>query len=324
MSLDKVLDFKALMDKKFGKKDSPIEANPKDIQIEKFSTGSIKLDKELKGGYAKGTVTEIYGPTGGGKTTLCIHAVAEHQKKYPNEPVMWVDLEKVFDPVYFQALGIDIDTSKFILVNNLSKGEDIWETIISFVKINDCGLVILDSVAGLLPAKEDEGEVGDAQMALAARMNSQGFRKLMPYIGFGKASFIAINQIRSAIGGYGDPTTTPGGAAWEFYARTRIKATSSKGEEGESTKHKFKLIKANYGNKDRTAETSIEYGIGFNRVKELVELATEDNIVKKSGSWYSYDGTNISQGLDGTVEALEQNPDLLEIIETKLRENGTI
>ena len=319
MSLDKILEFKTVMDKKFGKKNNPIEQNPENIEVERFSTGSIKLDKALKGGYAKGTVTEIYGGTGGGKTTLCIHAVAEHQKKYPEEPVMWVDLEKVFDPVYFKALGVDINPEKFILINNISKGEDIWETIISFIKINNCGIVILDSVAGLLPAKEDEGEVGDAQMALAARMNSQGFRKLMPYISFGKASFIAINQIRSAIGGYGDPTTTPGGAAWEFYSRTRIKASSSKGEEGEYSKHKFKLIKANYGHKDRTVETTIEYGVGFNRTKELIEIAIEENIINKAGSWFSYDGTKLAQGLDSTVDVLNDNLELKDIIELKIK-----
>lgn len=320
MSLDKILDFKSFMDKRYGKKNNPIESNPKEIKVERFPTGSLKLDNALKGGYAKGTVTEIYGQTGSGKTSLCINAVAQHQLKYPNEPIMWVDLEKVFDPVYFENIGVDISPDKFILLNNLSKGEDIWEAIIAFIKINECGLVILDSVAGLLPAKEDEGDVEDSQMMLAAKLNSKGFRKLMPYISFGKASFIAINQIRSSIGGYGDPTTTPGGAAWEFYARTRIKTTTSKGEEGINSKHKFKLIKANYGLKDTVVETTIEYGKGFNYTKELVDIAVEKDIINKAGSWFSYDGTNIAQGLDGTVDALNDNPELKEMIQNQINE----
>ena len=127
MSLDKISAFKDLMDKKYGKKNSPIEQNPYDIKIEKFSTGSLKLDEALKGGYPKGTVIELFGKSQSGKTTLCVHAASEHQKKYPNELIMWIDLEKVFDPVYFQNLGVDINPEKFIIINKLQKGEDIWE-----------------------------------------------------------------------------------------------------------------------------------------------------------------------------------------------------
>ena len=322
MSLDKISAFKDLMDKKYGKKNSPIEQNPYDIKIEKFSTGSLKLDEALKGGYPKGTVIELFGKSQSGKTTLCIHATSEHQKKYPNEPIMWIDLEKVFDPIYFQNLGVDINPEKFIIINKLQKGEDIWETIISFVKMNEDGLIVLDSVTGLLPSKEDEGEVGDAQMASAARMNSQAFRKLMPYIGFGKTTFIAVNQVRKNIGGYGEDEVTTGGGAWEFFSRTRIKTSGLKGEEGEYSKNKFKLVKANYGNKDKIVETSIEYGTGFNRTKELVDIAVSKDIIKKSGSWFSYDGTNLAQGLDSTVDVLNDNLELKDIIELKIKNNG--
>lgn len=311
--------YKSLIGKMFGKNSGILIENPDDIVIEKFETGSAIFDDDMKGGWPKGTLVEIFGPSGSGKTTLAIHAVAEHQIKYPDEPVLWLDLEKVFDPVYFKNVGIDISEEKFILTRP-SAGEDAWELMINFAKTFENGMIVLDSVALLLPRKEDEGMVGDAQMASAARMNSQGLRKLFPYMKMGGTTVIAINQTRKNIGGYGDPNVTTGGEAWEFYARTRIKTSKSKGESGEYSNNKFTQVKSNYGKQDYVTETTIEYGIGFNKTKEILRIAVEKNIVTKGGSWYSYDDSKLGQGEDNVVKTLNDNPELLDIIKSKILE----
>jgi recombination protein RecA len=314
---NKLKEYTDLIFKTLGKGTDVFVKDINKIIIEKFSTGSYKLDDDMKGGYPKGSLVELYGPPGSGKTTACIHAVTEHQKKYPDEPVLWVDLEKVFDPVYFTAVGIDISPDKFVLVRPTA-GEDAWETIIGFVKIFEKGIIILDSVALLLPKKEDEGMVGDAQMASAARMNSQGLRKLFPYMKPGGTTVFAINQMRKNIGGYGDPNVTTGGEAWSFYARTRLKLSTSKGESGEYALHKFHQVKSNYGHKDRITETTILYGQGFDKMKELLDIAVEQDVVKKAGSWYSFGEMKLGQGADSVVDLMNDNPELVSEIENKL------
>lgn len=309
--------------KMVGKTSGVIVKDPKNIKIEKFPTGSYLLDKDLKGGWAKGTIVELSGDNQSGKTTTSIHAVAEHQVKYPDEHTLWIDLEKVFDPAYFQALGIDIDPSKFTLIRP-SAGEDVWQSIIEFAKVFGNGIVIIDSVALMLPKKEEEGLVGDAQMAAAARMNSQGLRKLFPHMKLGGTTIFALNQIRTNIGGYGDPNVTTGGKGWEFYARTRIRTSTSKGEAGEYAVHKFKQIKSNYGRRDIVTETTIDYGIGFNKTKEILVAAVEKDIVKKGGSWFSYGETKLGQGMDNVVVLLEDNPELFQEILNKVIENDKV
>ena len=315
---NKIENYKNLITKLFGKNSDILIKDPKDIQIEKFSTGSYLLDRDLKGGYPKGTLIELFGGNSSGKTSSCIHAVAEHQSKYPDEPVLWVDLEKVFDPVYFTNIGIDVGSDNFILVRPTA-GEDAWETMINFAKTFENGIIILDSVALLLPKKEDEGMVGDAQMASAARMNSQGLRKLFPYMKPGGTTVIAINQTRKNIGGYGDPTVTTGGEAWAFYARTRIKTSVSKGESGENAIHKFTQVKSNYGKRDYVTETTITYGEGFDKTRELLALCVDEKIIEKGGSWYNYEGVKW-QGADSVVDSLNDNPELVEELIQKLRE----
>lgn len=314
---NKIEDYKKLLLKMFGKDSDVLVDDPEKIHIEKFSTGSYLLDRDLKGGYPKGTLIELFGGNSSGKTSTCIHAVAEHQKKYPNETILWVDLEKVFDPVYFKNIGININSEKFILVRPTA-GEDAWETIITFAKTFENGVIVLDSVALLLPKKEDEGMVGDAQMGSAARMNSQGLRKLFPYMKPGGTTVFAINQTRKNIGGYGDPNVTTGGEAWAFYARTRLKTSVSKGEAGEYAIHKFAQIKANYGKRDTVTETTIVYGEGFNRIKELLEVAVEQNIINKSGSWYNYGDVKLGQGTDNVVDLLKDNLELMMEVQTKI------
>ena len=315
---NKVKDFRELIKKTFGKNSGILIEDADNIKIEKFPSGSFLLDLDLKGGWAKGTLIEIFGENQSGKTTTVIHAVAEHQKKYPEEPILWVDLEKVYDPYYFKQIGIDISEDKFILLRP-SSGEDTWESIISFVKTFDNGVIVLDSVALLLPKKEDEGSVGDAQMALAARMNSQGLRKLFPYMKPGGTTVFAINQTRKNIGGYGDPNVTTGGEAWDFYARTRIKTSVSKGEAGEYSVHKFKQVKSNYGKKDVITETTISYGKGFDTKKEILLACIANDIIQKNGSWFSYGDTRLGQGLDNVSNLIGDNPELYDELVNKLK-----
>ena len=315
---NKVKDFRELIKKTFGKNSGILIEDADNIKIEKFQSGSFLLDLDLKGGWAKGTLIEIFGENQSGKTTTVIHAVAEHQKKYPEEPILWVDLEKVYDPYYFKQIGIDISEDKFILLRP-SSGEDTWESIISFVKTFDNGVIVLDSVALLLPKKEDEGSVGDAQMALAARMNSQGLRKLFPYMKPGGTTVFAINQTRKNIGGYGDPNVTTGGEAWDFYARTRVKTSVSKGEAGEYSVHKFKQVKSNYGKKDVITETTISYGKGFDTKKEILLACIANDIIQKNGSWFSYGDTRLGQGLDNVSNLIGDNPELYDELVNKLK-----
>lgn len=315
---NKVKDFRELIKKTFGKNSGILIEDADNIKIEKFPSGSFLLDLDLKGGWAKGTLIEIFGENQSGKTTTVIHAVAEHQKKYPEEPILWVDLEKVYDPYYFKQIGIDISEDKFILLRP-SSGEDTWESIISFVKTFDNGVIVLDSVALLLPKKEDEGSVGDAQMALAARMNSQGLRKLFPYMKPGGTTVFAINQTRKNIGGYGDPNVTTGGEAWDFYARTRVKTSVSKGEAGEYSVHKFKQVKSNYGKKDVITETTISYGKGFDTKKEILLACIANDIIQKNGSWFSYGDTRLGQGLDNVSNLIGDNPELYDELVNKLK-----
>ena len=316
-----VKEFKELVRKTFGKNSGILIEDADNIKIEKFPSGSFLLDLDLKGGWAKGTLIEIFGENQSGKTTTAIHAVAEHQKKYPEEPILWVDLEKVYDSYYFKQIGIDISEDKFILLRP-SSGEDTWESIISFVKTFDNGIIVLDSVALLLPKKEDEGSVGDAQMALAARMNSQGLRKLFPYMKPGGTTVFAINQTRKNIGGYGDPNVTTGGEAWDFYARTRVKTSVSKGEAGEYSVHKFKQVKSNYGKKDVITETTISYGKGFDTKKEILLACIANDIIQKNGSWFSYGDTRLGQGLDNVSNLIGDNPELYDELVNKLKSDG--
>lgn len=302
----------------FGKKSKVIEEDPENIEYERFSSGSLLLDRNLKSGFVKGTVVELFGQTGSGKTTACIHAIAEHQKKYPDEIILWIDLEKTFDPYYFKKIGIDLDPEKFILLRP-EKGEEVWESIITMTRTYKKGAIVLDSVALLLNEKEFEGDVGDAQMAGAARMNSQGFRKLFPFVKFGGTTIFCINQTRKSLGVMmGDNNVTTGGECWGFYSRTRIKCTVAKGSEGIYGKHKYRLVKATYGHKDSVAETTIYYGEGINKLRELVDLCVEYEILQKKGAFFYYKETNIAQGQDKLVVMLQDNPELTEELELEL------
>lgn len=313
--------FKDNVNKMFGKNSGILIENLSERVIEKFPTGSPKLNIKLKGGYPKGKIVEFSGDPQSGKTTACIEGASEFQKTYPDEVILWVDLEDVYDPEYNTNIGLEINKN-FILVKP-DTGEQAWDIIIDFCRKFKGGLIVLDSVALLLPESEDKGSVGDANMALAARMNSKGLRKIMPHLSKNKTTFFVINQMRSKIGiMFGNPNTTTGGRGWEYYARTRVYCSASKGEDGVSAKHKFKLIKANYGVKDSVVETSIVYGHGIDKELELIELAVEADIINKSGSWFSYAETKLGQGISAVKEVMMDNPELFEEIKNKVNEQN--
>ncbi len=290
--------------------------------ITKFSSGSPALDLKLKGGFPKGKVIELVGDPATGKTTCAISTAAEFQFDYPNEPILWLDLEKVFDNKYNESLGLDTkDREKFMLARPHS-GEDAWSIMIEFAKNFSGGLIVLDSVPLLLPEKEDEGDMGDAQMASAARMNSQGFRKYFPHASKNNTTMIAINQLSSNIGGYGAQLVTSGGRRWGYYARTRLRFYKSmptkKEDVGEFNETRIKLEKATYGDEYTEAATRIIKGKGFDKYGDIVDMASDLGIVNKAGSWYSYGDAKLGQGKDSVKKLFEDNEEFYEEVKTKV------
>lgn len=314
--------FREELGKFFGKSNIPINNDFKDKKIAKFSSGSLKLDRILKGGIPKGKVTETYGPPSSGKTSLCLHSATSHQKLFPNEPVLWLDLEDVFDPIYAKAIGLDIENSDKFIYSQPNTGEDAFEVMRRFSSSFKGGLIVVDSVALLLPAKESAGDMGDAQMGAHARLMSQGMRMVMPLVRQNGTTIIFINQIRDKIGAYGDPTATPGGQALPFYSRTRIVTGKSKGEEGVSTVLSMRLKKANYGHEGAKTDVEIIYGAGFDWFAELRDIALEEGLISKSGSWFSYGDTRLGQGAIATADIFRDNPELVDEIVSKLKSNG--
>lgn len=319
-NLEALKNFKSNILKNFGKENNIIK-NVDDIVIERFSTGNTKLDIELKGGYPKGTYIELYGVNQSGKTTAAIEAAIQFQKKYPDEPILWIDLEKVFEKAFFEHLGLDLNPDKFILVRP-STGEKTYEIMIDFSKSIKGGLVILDSVALLLPEKEDEQDMGAAQMASQARLMSQGLRKLFPHTSKNETTLIFINQVATNIGVmYGDADVTSGGRRLGYYTRTRLKLSKVKGKYPEICNGcNISLVKATFGNEGVKVESHISKNGGFDKMVDLVDAAIDLDVINKSGSWYSYNETKIGQGLQGVIDLLNDNPELLEEIESKIKE----
>lgn len=295
------------------------------VVIEKFSSGSLALDIELKGGHVKGTMIEPFGFNQSGKTTSCAESAREFQKAYPNEMVLLVDLEKAFDPSRYKALGVDISPERFILVRP-GVGEDAFETMIQFCKTFKGGMIILDSVSLLLPGKEDEGSVGDAVMASQARLMSQGLRKLFPHSSKSNTTVFFINQLRMKIGMvFGNPETTSGGNSLAYYTRTRLNFSKVKGDNPEEANGcNIKLSKASFGNEGVTVKTHLRHGSGFDKLMEILDLSEVLGLIKKSGSWFSYQGTNIGQGKPATRQMLADNPELAEELELKIRNHFNI
>lgn len=294
--------------------DNPIE------QIEAISTGSLGLDIALGiGGLPKGRVVEIYGPESSGKTTLAIHAIAETQKK--GGIAAFIDAEHAFDKFYAKKLGVDVEN---LLISQPDNGEQALEIADNLIRSGAIDIIVIDSVAALVPKGEIEGEMGDSKMGLQARLMSQALRKLTGTINKTGCCCIFINQLREKIGVmFGNPETTTGGNALKFYASVRldIRRTGQikDAEEVSGNRVKVKIVKNKVAPPFRLAEFDIMYGKGISKSGEIVDLGVDYDIIKKSGSWFSYGDTKLGQGRDAVKQLIEDNPELMEELETKIK-----
>lgn len=299
--------------------DNPVEA------LEYISTGSLGLDVALGvGGLPKGRVIEIYGPESSGKTTLAIHAIAEAQKA--GGIAAFIDAEHAFDSFYAKKLGVDTDN---LFVSQPDNGEQALEITENLIRSGAIDIIVIDSVAALTPKSEIEGEMGDSKMGLQARLMSQALRKLTSTISKTNCCCIFINQLREKIGVmFGNPETTTGGNALKFYASVRLdirKISQIKdGENVVGNRVKVKVVKNKVAPPFRTAEFDLIYGEGVSKVGEIIDLGVTNNIIKKSGSWFSYGDTKLGQGRDAVKQLLSDNPELSEELEIKIKESIAI
>ena len=284
-------------------------------------SGSIALDCALGiGGYPKGRVIEIYGPESSGKTTLAIHAIAEAQKTGGIAAI--IDAEHAFDRTYAKKLGVNVDT---LLISQPDNGEQALEIADSLIRSGAIDIIVIDSVAALTPKAEIEGEMGDSKMGLQARLMSQALRKLTANISKTNTCCIFINQLREKLGVmFGNPETTTGGDALKFYASVRLdvrRTTQLKdGEDATGNRTRVKVVKNKMAPPFKKAEFDILYGEGISKISEILDLGVEYEIIKKSGSWFSYGESKIGQGREAVRQLLMDNPELAEEIEAKVRE----
>ena len=290
-------------------------------QVEVIPTGSIGLDLALGiGGYPKGRIIEIYGPESSGKTTLAIHAIAECQKQGGIAAI--IDAEHAFDKFYAEALGVDTEN---LLISQPDHGEQGLEIADNLIRSGAIDLIVIDSVAALTPRSEIEGEMGDSNVGVQARLMSKALRKLTATISKTGCCCIFINQLREKIGVmFGNPETTTGGNALKFYASMRLDIRRSSqikdGETAVGNRTKVKIVKNKVAPPFRLAEFDIMFGHGISRVGELIDMGVDLNVIKKSGSWFSYGDTKLGQGRDAVKQLLEDNPELMEEIEAKTKE----
>lgn len=290
------------------------------MNVETFPTGSLGLDLALGvGGIPKGRIVEIYGPEGGGKTTVALHIVAEVQKL--GGIAGFIDAEHALDPVYAKRIGVDIDN---LYISQPDNGEQALEITETMVRSGAIDIIIVDSVAALVPKAEIEGDMGDSHVGLQARLMSQALRKLTGIIGKTSCTVIFINQLREKVGVmFGNPETTTGGRALKYYSSVRLEVR--RGEvikrDGEAigNRAKIKVVKNKVAPPFREAEVDLVYGIGISREGDILDLAANDNIVNKSGAWYAYNGSKIGQGRENAKQYLKENPDIMKEIEDKVR-----
>lgn len=293
------------------------------LQVESIPTGSLSLDLALGiGGLPRGRIVEIYGPESSGKTTLALHCVAEGQKMGGN--AAFIDVEHALDPVYASALGVDVDS---LLVSQPDTGEQALEITEALVRSNAIDVIVVDSVAALVPRAEIEGEMGDSHVGLQARLMSQALRKLAGAISKSNCVAIFINQLREKVGVvYGNPEVTPGGRALKFYSSVRIdvrkKEVIKNGTDIIGSHTKVKVVKNKVAPPFREVEFDIMYGQGISRVGELLDLAEKLDIVQKSGAWFSYNGTRIGQGRENAKKFLQDNPEIFEEITGQVKQNA--
>lgn len=291
------------------------------VDVEVIPSGSLTLDMALGvNGYPRGRVVEIYGPESSGKTTLALHAIAEAQNA--GGIAAMIDAEHAFDQTYAAALGIDIEN---LLISQPDDGEQALEIADSLIRSGAIDILVIDSVAALTPRAEIEGEMGDSQMGLQARLMSKALRKLTGSINKTGCTVIFINQLREKIGVmFGNPETTTGGNALKFYSSVRIDIRRSSqikdGDKVIGNRTRVKVVKNKVAPPFRKAEFDIMYGKGISKSGEILDLAVENNLIKKAGSWFSYGETRLGQGRDSVKELIEDNPELMEELELKLKE----
>ena len=328
MSKEKEAKLKALkltldkLDKAYGKgtvmkmSDAAIE------DVDAIPSGSLGLDIALGvGGYPRGRVIEIYGPESSGKTTLTLHAIAEAQKA--GGIAAFIDAEHAFDRFYAEKLGVDIDN---LIISQPDNGEQALEIADNLIRSGAIDIVVVDSVAALTPKSEIEGEMGDSKMGLHARLMSQALRKLTASISKTNCTVIFINQLREKIGVmFGNPETTTGGNALKFYASVRLdirRSTQIKQTDGSvaGNKTRVKVVKNKVAPPFKMAEFDIMYGEGVSKVGEILDIAVDSEIIKKSGSWFSYQDTKLGQGRDAVKSLIKDNPELMDELEAKVRD----
>ncbi|AEI49566.1 recombinase RecA [Runella slithyformis] len=327
MADNKEQKFKALqttlekLDKAYGKGTVMRLSDKKVMDVEVISTGSVGLDLALGiGGLPRGRVVEIYGPESSGKTTLAMHCIAEAQKA--GGLAAFIDAEHAFDRTYAQKLGIDTQN---LLISQPDNGEQALEIAEHLISSGAIDIIVIDSVAALVPKAEIEGEMGDSKMGLQARLMSQALRKLTGVINRTNCCCIFINQLRDKIGVmFGSPETTTGGNALKYYASVRldirrIGQIKESADNITGNRTKVKVVKNKLAPPFKVIEFDIMYGEGISKVGEIIDLAVELEIVKKSGSWFSYDGNRLSQGRDAVKQLLKDNPELTEELEAKIR-----
>ena len=327
MSNDKEAKLKALkltldkLDKAYGKGTVMKMSDAAVEDMEAISSGSLGLDIALGvGGYPRGRVIEIYGPESSGKTTLTLHAIAEAQKA--GGIAAFIDAEHAFDRFYAEKLGVDIDN---LIISQPDNGEQALEIADNLVRSGAIDIVVIDSVAALTPKSEIEGEMGDSKMGLHARLMSQALRKLTGSISKTNCTMVFINQLREKIGVmFGNPETTTGGNALKFYASVRLdirRSTQIKDSNGTvlGNKTRVKVVKNKVAPPFKQTEFDIMYGEGVSKVGEILDIAVEFEIIKKSGSWFSYDETKLGQGRDAVKQMIKDNPDLMDELEEKIK-----
>jgi recombination protein RecA len=318
---DKALDTAlAQIDKQFGKGSVMRLGSDERAPVEVIPTGSIALDVALGiGGLPKGRIVEIYGPESSGKTTVALHAIANCQKA--GGTAVFIDAEHALDPEYAKALGVDIDA---LLVSQPDTGEQALEIADTLIRSGSIDIIVIDSVAALVPRAEIEGDMGDSHMGLQARLMSQALRKLTGVLNTNKTTAIFINQLREKIGVFfGSPETTAGGKALKFYASVRLDVrrieTLKDGSDAVGNRTRVKVVKNKMAAPFKQAEFDIIYGVGISREGSLLDYGVEAEIVKKSGAWYTYEGDQLGQGKENSRNYLLDNPEVANEIEQKIK-----
>ena len=309
------------IEKQFGKGSIMKLGDNKHLKVDVCSSGSLSLDIALGvGGYPKGRIIEIYGPESSGKTTFALQAIAEHQKQ--GGRAAFIDAEHALDPVYAERLGVNIDD---LLLSQPDTGEQALEICDALVRSQALSIIVIDSVAALVPQAEIDGEMGDSHVGLQARLMSQALRKLNGTISKTKTTVIFINQLREKVGVmFGNPETTTGGRALKFYSSVRLEIRRSEqlkmGDGVVGNKTSIKVVKNKVAPPFKTCTVDIMYGEGVSREGEVIDLASEAGIIEKTGAWYSYNGEKLGQGKENVKLLLKDNPELCQEIERKVRE----